>query len=457
MEFGVWGNLEDHGGRESNSDSEADDPRYMDPKLWGDLQYYRPLESMIFAKLPLREFFQLRCVCREWNRLADDRKFLKEANPTPIQKPYFHLCRRGPDFQLHGFLTYSSWRKQWDFACLGLHDALDSMVANQGLIFSYQADDNTVLRVFDIHSRIWYVLPELDPELVRPHYERSCLPVVALKVDTSSYPYEFQVIRAGGPKTPSPTHVYDSRTNTWCVNNRLSFAFAPAKATCAQVSDAVYVWSSLEEVYCYNLKEDRWHTLFGPEVNEHEPWLTGVGAWKEKVYHLSDVFGNINFPNRWSDFVMYAWDEEEEEWEESDRMPAYLRDWFISDRYAEDCHAEDINTSYCDELVLIYSYFYEKGKVHKYVLYNLETREWEIPDIPDGLVQPFLSDGGEDVWSFDPGYHCWHGKKPRGWVMYESSDTDGAIYESSDTDGEQEPEQQQPATLDEWNNFLDRL
>ena len=92
---------------------------------------------------------------------------------------------------------------------------------------------------------------------------------------------------------------------------------------------------------------------------------------------------------------MYAWDEE---WEEFGRMPTYLRDQFTSDRYAEGFHGEDIDVSYCDELVLIYSYFYKKGKyVHKYVLYNLETREWEIPDIPDGLVQPFLSDGAEDV------------------------------------------------------------
>jgi hypothetical protein len=60
----------------------------MDAELWGELQRYVDLKE-VFAKLPLREFFQLRLVCKEWNRLASDQQFLEESFKRPIPKPYF--------------------------------------------------------------------------------------------------------------------------------------------------------------------------------------------------------------------------------------------------------------------------------------------------------------------------------------------------------------------------------
>ncbi|KAG0626615.1 hypothetical protein M758_2G138300 [Ceratodon purpureus] len=420
---------------------------YMDPELWGNWQYGIPLD-LIFAKLPLREFFQLRLVCREWNRLAGDREFLVAANPKPIQKPYFHLCRRGPDYQLHGLLTYTSWCKQWDYSCLGQHDELYYLVANQGLIYAPKADDCDILRVFDIHSRIWYTLPPLDPEL-RSLCED--FPVVALKVDTSSYPYEFEVIRAGGPiNSLSPTHTYNSRTNTWSVGKLTNIGDSPIKATCAQVSDALYVWSDVDYVFCYKISEDCWYTRDVTEDDkESESWLTGIGAWKEKVYHvLSARFGQ--HPNGWDELIMYEWDDEDLQWKEVDRMPPHLRDWLLDSRNCAPYDME-ILSSYCDEWVLIYSYYYEEGDVNKYILYNLETKVWKIANIPDALVQPFLDD--EETEFFYGPAHCYHRKKSRVWASMQP-------YKNPyDRDNRQQQVMQdkQPASLDDWSHFLDQL
>ena len=59
----------------------------MDPKLWGDLRHHISLES-VYMKLPMREFYLYRSVCKEWNRLAGDREFLEERdNYILIPKP----------------------------------------------------------------------------------------------------------------------------------------------------------------------------------------------------------------------------------------------------------------------------------------------------------------------------------------------------------------------------------
>jgi hypothetical protein len=55
----------------------------MDPRIWGNLKYYVDLQEMVYAKLPVREFFRLRLVCKEWNALACDPQFLRHAFTDP--------------------------------------------------------------------------------------------------------------------------------------------------------------------------------------------------------------------------------------------------------------------------------------------------------------------------------------------------------------------------------------
>lgn len=50
----------------------------MDPEIWGKLKQYIGLDK-VYAKLPPRKFFQLRLVCKDWNRLASDRQFLQNT------------------------------------------------------------------------------------------------------------------------------------------------------------------------------------------------------------------------------------------------------------------------------------------------------------------------------------------------------------------------------------------
>ncbi|KAG0576527.1 hypothetical protein KC19_5G086900 [Ceratodon purpureus] len=57
----------------------------MDPTLWGNLKDYVAME-IIYAKVPFHKFFQLRLVCKEWNHLAGDRKFLEDHFILIIRK-----------------------------------------------------------------------------------------------------------------------------------------------------------------------------------------------------------------------------------------------------------------------------------------------------------------------------------------------------------------------------------
>ncbi|KAG0565068.1 hypothetical protein KC19_8G161500 [Ceratodon purpureus] len=63
----------------------------MDPTLWGNLKDYVAME-IIYAKVPFHKFFQLRLVCKEWNHLAGDRKFLEDHfREYLVPEPYFYF------------------------------------------------------------------------------------------------------------------------------------------------------------------------------------------------------------------------------------------------------------------------------------------------------------------------------------------------------------------------------
>lgn len=77
----------------------------MDPEVWGNLPPNLTLE--IYKKLPMRNFYQLREVCKDWNLVARERRCVTD----PIHKPYFVLIHGSPDELdndngLHGILTF---------------------------------------------------------------------------------------------------------------------------------------------------------------------------------------------------------------------------------------------------------------------------------------------------------------------------------------------------------------
>ncbi|KAG0625546.1 hypothetical protein M758_2G064000 [Ceratodon purpureus] len=67
--------MKDMGIMKSHGESSGD----MDARLWINL-------AMVYAKLPVRDFCRLRLVCKDWNRLASDRRFLEETFGEHIAK-----------------------------------------------------------------------------------------------------------------------------------------------------------------------------------------------------------------------------------------------------------------------------------------------------------------------------------------------------------------------------------
>jgi hypothetical protein len=56
-----------------------------------NLQYYIDLERL-FVNFQLRDFFRLRSVCKDWNRVASNREFLERSlKDRSIPNPYFFL------------------------------------------------------------------------------------------------------------------------------------------------------------------------------------------------------------------------------------------------------------------------------------------------------------------------------------------------------------------------------
>lgn len=91
------------------SDAAAAESTVMDPEIWKDLRHHIDMPNVVYAKLPFREFFRLRNVCKEWNRVASERRGFKDLIP----KPYFILNPSGIDEQLNGILSYNIASEHW--------------------------------------------------------------------------------------------------------------------------------------------------------------------------------------------------------------------------------------------------------------------------------------------------------------------------------------------------------
>ncbi|KAG0619089.1 hypothetical protein M758_4G115600 [Ceratodon purpureus] len=206
----------------------------MDPTLWGNLKDYVAME-IIYAKVPFHEFFQLRVVCKEWNHLAGDRKFLEDHfKEYLVPEPYFYFpgdCKYLlPKLYvkdgrcMNGFVTVDITSE--DVGWIGLNNPWKDRggcFAVNGLIYSETVPSPDYLRarkrtrevlqkraesrrqeVFNIHTRVRHKLP--------PTQLSTAIPVVGMLVDTSVRPYGFKVIQGCGDLG---TQIFDSRTNRW--------------------------------------------------------------------------------------------------------------------------------------------------------------------------------------------------------------------------------------------------
>lgn len=190
----------------------------MDPNIWSNLE--TDLWRTIFGKLPFREFFQLRVVCKERHQLASDRNFLEfERSFTAVTpKPFFVLVteyvrKRATKknlplekFQRHGLLRYDASCHRWSWTWLPLLTTTRGSLAMEGLIYS-GAD-----QVINLHTRVFHTLAR-PPDHPSPFLGLAILKynIGMTSLDRSKIPYTFQIVV--GHK--HHTVIYNSRTNSW--------------------------------------------------------------------------------------------------------------------------------------------------------------------------------------------------------------------------------------------------
>ncbi|KAG0617981.1 hypothetical protein M758_4G029800 [Ceratodon purpureus] len=368
----------------------------MDPTLWGNLKDYVAMET-IYAKVPFHKFFQLRLVCKEWNHLAGDRKFLEDHfKEYLVPEPYFYfpggceyLVPPYSYFQdgrcMNGFLTIDITSE--DVGWIGLNNPWKDRggcFALNGLIYSEMVSSPVYLfpsevtpqvlqkraesrrqEVFNIHTRVRHQLPP-------PLQLTGGIPVVGMLVDTSVRPYGFKVIQGCGDLG---TQIFDSKTNAWELRpSRLPAGIAARLDSfrpmyggwshhgSVNCNGLLFIATEVnKEILVYNEKEDVWSTLCGPGENGGR--CTGIGSWHGRLFQANrlTVCGltwDVVNPSR-------------HKWEPYDRMPADLRDWLLNDGK----RPSNLVIDYSKNYVLICNNWTTKEDCkNRIVLYDLATK-----------------------------------------------------------------------------------
>lgn len=348
----------------------------MDPEIWSKLQNYIGLET-IYGKLPFREFFQLRLVCKNWNRLAGDREFL-EANfgGYVIPKPYFVFSAEGLDGQVRGVLSYDRYARTWRWT--RIPEGTYEFWAMEGLCYGYAVGDSQIRRVFNLHTRVWITLPPTAEETFNWH------PFAGMIVDTSVRPYTFKVIQGSDDMG---TQIYDSRSHTWATKPSRQYGMSPGGAMVAYCKGVVFIRCELDEIVIYDTEEDKWDGINGPPDGDSDDWIRGVGAWDDRIFHPS-----VDPKQK----VIRVWelaDIAKQEWKEFDTMPGDLYSWLFYENSDPEVDYRDIQirVSYCSEKLLIYGWYINDqdyfAKSDRFVLYNLASKAWEKLELPFAISE----------------------------------------------------------------------
>lgn len=342
--------------------------RSMGPKLWGTLQSYLDLKN-IYVRLPIEDFFRLRLVCKEWNRLASDREFLESTFTTPIAKPYFLVIAASWIEKLHGLLSFDASSRRWNWTRLPSLDYRSGILEVKGLVYSYNY--NSEQQVFNAHTRVCHRLP-LPAEV-----SSSNDPFVGLRVDTSVIPYAFQVLYASSDIC---TQIFDSKTNSWKLKTEKHPEMAPGRATCAECNGFVYIRSELDLMYTYDLEKNVWGFL-EPPAGDCDDYLRSIGAWQGRLFDVT-----VDIEKR----SVTAWvlaDHSKQEWTAFERMPEEFFAFLTYDDNPDipvDVADIEIRTNFCDEYVLVYTWLLEEGMAERFIMCNLDTKVWEKVDVPFG-------------------------------------------------------------------------
>ncbi|KAG0562866.1 hypothetical protein KC19_9G177700 [Ceratodon purpureus] len=352
----------------------------MDVRIWGKLGNHIDM-SLIYAKLPMEEFFRLRQVCKEWNRLAADRVFLEESFRDPVPRPYFAVdsAKMG-----HRLLARNATSKLWSWTRLP-----SGKCAVAGLLCDYSesSDSNWV---FNLHTRVFHALPPCPyAPADDTDFEE---PLVGITVDMSVSPYSFKVILG---EAETGTRIYDSKSNSWAQKPSTHVGSSLAlesehqqKPYCFSCNGKLYfrvwdVYKPMVDLHCYNLEKDEWQC--GEPWVPDEVWaFCDMGVWQDCMFYLR----MMPEPDAAIEVVEYdvgSADKTEGDWRVIDCMPEELRTWMLAVQEAtlgEFGEEMEIQGVFCGEHVLVYNCVGLEDVTERAVLYNLEGKTWEKLQLP---------------------------------------------------------------------------
>lgn len=413
---------------ESNGESTG----ILDPKLWGTLQNYLDLKH-VYAKLPFREFFQLRLVCQEWNRLASDRAFLESSFTTPLPKPYFVIHAGSWAETLIGLLSYDASTRRWNWTRVPSQYGRRRHLEIQGMIYSFATENyySVFHEVFNLHTRVCHKLPRV-PEATPDD------PFVALRVDTSVNPYAFHVVYASAYL---PTQIYDSRTNAWTTKPGSQPEMAPGRASCAEANGFLYLRSELDGLVTYDLNNNVWGYIDAPP-GDCDDYLRTIATWQGRLFDVTVALDE-------RDITAYELvDHSQQKWTAYARMPEDLFSWLAYEDDPDppvDIRDVEIRTNFCSEYVLVYSWLLEEGLAERFVMGNLETKGWEKVDAPFGacsiLQECDLRGLGytlKDIPGVDYSWETWEKREKEKAIMAEQKEEEDIREQEEQGDQEEQ-------------------
>lgn len=306
-----------------------------DTCLWTKLP--RELQHKVFSYLPLRDLFQIRCVCRDWRYVIHRRGFRSVYDAMhSSEDPSPSICYIGSYYP-----NYLQW-STYDYACKRWrimrsfppqsrveHDRVDLSVCSvNGLLCLMLWKQKAKVRihlpwqVWNPLTNKWKQLPSCKHKTVN----RGTYFVHAFSDDTTK---SYKILMAHNPKkhlyqytdtdTSLVTEIYDSATDTWREASpyNLQLPLSPlnqAPKRGVRCDDVIYFvtrTSNENILLSYDIKKDQWHEEITDEecmeifewdgrVMTAMPLLTNGFYMYEDFYRIS-IFERNSATKRWVD------------------------------------------------------------------------------------------------------------------------------------------------------------
>jgi hypothetical protein len=138
-----------------------------------------------------------------------------------------------------------------------------------------------------------------------------------------------------------------------------------------QFGDEVFIWSQVETIFGYSLKEDVWSVLETPP--SQEPGAGGaLGAWDGRVFLFSCLS------------VWELVDRAKPTWRRFAHVPADIHAWLVPPCFQDGEYKVRVYASFSQEHVLMHTLVCETSAgaqegimTKRFVLFNLATKKWE--------------------------------------------------------------------------------